>query len=286
MRSLDIEFEIVNITSFIYDTVKSAGYERVILGLSGGLDSAVVAGLCTLALSKVNVIAVMMPYKNSHPDSLAHAKLLVDFLGIESFIVPVTEMVDTYFDWFESEADMLRRGNRIARERMCILYDLSSKYKALVVGTSNKSEIYSGYCTQFGDSASAFEPIAHLYKTEVYEIASTIKIPEVIIDKKPTADLWEGQTDENELGITYNELDKILYLLLDEEKDVVDISDGRRGVGSLRPAPNSVVDISDGQKEYILSQGISEFSYDLVIKKINNSSFKRRMPLTLKGCFA
>ena len=252
MRQLDIELEIVNVTSFIYETVKEAGFERVVIGLSGGIDSALVAGLCTLSLGKDNVIGVMMPYKASHTDSLAHAKLLANFLNVAYHEVPVTEMVDTYFEWFEPEADAMRKGNRIARERMCILYDYSSKYRALVVGTSNKSEIFTGYCTQYGDSACAFEPIAHLYKTEVYEIAKTIKIPAEIIQKQPTADLWEGQTDEGELGITYPELDQILYYHLDEQRD----------------------------KALIMSQGISEKSYDLVMKKIKSSAFKRRLPLT------
>jgi len=251
MRTIDIELEIVNITSFIYDTVRDAGFSKVIVGLSGGIDSALVAGLCTLALGKENVIGVMMPYRTSHPDSLAHAELLVSFLHITSYCVPITEMVDTYFEWFESDADIYRRGNRMARERMCILYDLSAKYKALVVGTSNKSEIFTGYCTQYGDSACAFEPIAHLYKTEVYEIARCIKIPDVIIQKPPTADLWAGQTDEDELGISYQELDEILYRILD------------KGSGRL--------EISTTEK------------YNMVMKKVKNSLFKRRLPLTIEN---
>jgi len=257
MKALDIELEIVNITSFIYDTVREAGFSKVIVGLSGGVDSALVAGLCTLSLGKDNVIGVMMPYKNSHPDSLAHAELLVKFLHITAYCVPITEMVDSYFEWFESDADVFRRGNRMARERMCILYDLSAKYKALVVGTSNKSEIFTGYCTQYGDSACAFEPIAHLYKTEVFEIAKTIKIPDEIIQKPPTADLWEGQTDEGELGISYQELDKILYSILD--------------VASYVPTDCGDRDIAATEK------------FNLVMKKVQNSLFKRRLPLTMEN---
>ncbi|OPX25948.1 MAG: NAD(+) synthase [Candidatus Cloacimonas sp. 4484_143] len=126
-------------------------------------------------------------------------------------------MVDAYFDNFEPDANALRRGNRMARERMCVLYDLSAKYKALVAGTGNLSELMIGYCTQYGDSACAFETIGNLYKTEVFEIAHILEVPECIITKNPTADLWEGQTDEDEMGITYKELDEILYLMLDQK---------------------------------------------------------------------
>jgi NAD+ synthase len=196
-----------------------------------------------------------MPYKNSHPDSLAHAVSLAKFLGIEYYEYPVTEMVDAYFDWFESDASNLRRANRIARERMCILYDLSAKHKALVVGTCNKSEIWTGYCTIHGDSASAFEPIAHLYKCEVFQMAKTISIPNCIIEKSPSADLWDGQTDEDDLGITYAELDKILYYHIDEKKN----------------------------QEDILKHGISREMYDLVLRKINASAFKRCLPITIQN---
>ena len=162
-------------------------------------------------------------------------------------------MIDAYFDEFEPHANMLRRGNRMARERMCILYDLSAKYKALVVGTSNKSEIYAGYCTQYGDSACAFEPFAHLYKTEVWQMAKILNIPLEIINKTPTADLWEGQTDENEMGISYQLLDEILYFILDEKLG----------------------------KHLLLGKGFSEGDIDLVLQNIEKSRFKRCMPLTL-----
>lgn len=254
MRKINIENEIVKINKFICDTLHDARFNKLIVGLSGGIDSALTATLCKEAMGKDSVIGIMMPYKNSHPDSFNHAKILADFLEISYFTVPVTDMVDAYFDKYETEADSLRRGNRMARERMCILYDFSAKYNALVVGTSNKSEIYAGYCTQFGDSACAFEPLAHLYKTEVKEISRFLKIPHEIINKAPTADLWDGQTDEQELGITYPELDKILYYYLDEKRD----------------------------KDYILAQGVSEYHFELVMRKIKNSAFKRRLPLTME----
>ena len=256
MRNLNLRLEMVDIRSFINNTLQNAGFEKVILGLSGGIDSAVVATLCKDTLGEKAVLGVMMPYKNSHPDSLKHAKMLAEALKIDFIINPITDMVDAYFkNNADSEIDKLRLGNMMARVRMCILYDLSSKFNALVVGTSNKSEIYAGYCTQYGDSACAFEPIAHLYKTEVTELAKLIKVPADIINKKPTADLWEGQTDEDELGVTYAILDTILFHHLDEKKS----------------------------KDFILKKGISKHQYDLVIQKIQNSSFKRRMPLTVNS---
>ena len=245
--------KIKEIINFIETTVKDSGFNRLIIGLSGGIDSAVVASLSVKAIGKENVIGVMMPYITSNPDSLAHAKLLATGLNIQYFINPITDMVDSYFDKFEPNATPLRKGNYMARTRMCILYDLSAKHNALVVGTSNFSEIYVGYCTQYGDSACAFEPIAHLLKTQVYEIASDLNIPPEIINKKPSADLWNGQTDEQELGITYKTLDKILRLMFFENKN----------------------------KDEIMEQGIPENEYNLVMKKVKGSEFKRRMPLIM-----
>ena len=245
---------ISKITEFIKTTTYSAGFKKLILGLSGGIDSSVVASLATKAIGTENVIGVMMPYKSSNPDSLEHAKMLADSLNLKYYIYPITKIVDAYFDMYQPDASSLRRGNFMARIRMCTLFDLSAKFEALVVGTSNFSELYIGYCTQFGDSACAFEPIAHLLKTQVYELASELNIPTQIINKKPTADLWNGQTDEQELGITYKTLDKILFQHFFENKN----------------------------KDEILRQGISEEEYELVIRKVKASEFKRRMPLEIR----
>jgi NAD+ synthase len=242
--------EIKKILGFIQSTVSATGLKKVILGLSGGLDSAVVATLCQHALGSENVIGVMMPYKDSNPDSLAHAIILAEKLSITHEIKPITDMVDTYFDANDRDATHLRRGNLMARMRMSILFDLSAKYQALVVGTSNISEIYTGYCTIYGDSACAFEPIGHLYKTEVFQMADTLNVPDVIKNKRPSADLWGGQTDEDELGITYARLDHILRLMFVEKKD----------------------------KTQIISSGVTESEYDLVSRKITGSKFKRQMP--------
>jgi len=224
MRNIDLNNQIELIIEFIRKQLFQAGFNKIVVGLSGGIDSSVTAALSVKAIGKENVFAVMLPYHSSHPDSLIHAIEVAESLDIKYEIVNISQMVDAYFKNFAPEADILRKGNRMARERMCVLYDRSAKNKALVAGTGNLSEIMIGYCTQYGDSACAFEPIGHLYKTEIYKLAEILELPESVITKKPTADLWEGQTDEEEMGITYAELDEILYQLLDEkssEKELI-----------------------------------------------------------------
>ncbi len=223
MRELNYQNEIEKITEFIKQQLNKAGFTKLIVGLSGGIDSSVTAALCIKAIGKENVFGVMLPYRKSHPDSLEHAKQLAERLEIKYEVVDISQMVDVYFKKYAADADILRKGNRIARERMCVLYDLSAKYKALVAGTGNKSELMVGYCTQYGDSACAFEPIGHLYKTEVLKLAKILNLPDSVINKKPTADLWEDQTDEDEMGITYKELDEILYQMLDQEMEYEDL---------------------------------------------------------------
>jgi NAD+ synthase len=217
MRKLKLIDEIDNIVQFIITQLQNANMKKLIIGLSGGIDSAVVAALCVKAIGAENVFSVMLPYKSSNDDSLKHAKLVAEKFNIKYEIVEITKMVDAYFNNFEPDADALRRGNRMARERMCVLYDLSAKYIALVAGTGNLSELVIGYCTQYGDSACAFETIGNLYKTEVFEIARILDVPECIITKNPTADLWDGQTDEEEMGITYKDLDEILFQIFEEQ---------------------------------------------------------------------
>ena len=170
--------------------------------------------LATRALGKENVLAVMMPYKTSSPDSLADAKLLAHQLGITYELCDITPMVDAYFA-AQQVTDKVRRGNVMARMRMIVLYDISMRDHRLVIGTSNKTELLLGYGTLFGDMASAINPIGDLYKTQVWELAKHLGIPSCIIEKKPSADLWEGQTDEDELGFTYAEVDKLLYQMID-----------------------------------------------------------------------
>jgi NAD+ synthase len=216
MRSINLHDEIERICNFIKSYIKENGFENVVVGLSGGIDSSLTAALSVRALGKEHVFGVLMPYSTSHPFSKADALKLAEFLDIHTDIVDISPMVDGYFQNYEKDAPALRRGNFMARTRMCVLFDHSSKYKALVAGTSNKSEIMTGYCTQYGDSACAFEPIGHLYKTEVRGISKILGIPSIIIEKPPTADLWADQTDEDELGLTYTRLDSILYFMLEE----------------------------------------------------------------------
>ena len=218
MRKIDLNVQIELIVEFINKQLTSAGFSKLIVGLSGGIDSSVTVAICVKAIGADNVFGVMLPYRKSHPDSLNHAIEVAETLKMKHEVIDISPMVDSYFGEYAVNADILRKGNRMARERMCVLYDLSAKYKALVAGTGNLSELMIGYCTQYGDSACAFEPLGHLYKTEVYQMAEILGLPKSVINKKPTADLWEGQTDEDEMGITYTELDKILYQMLDEKK--------------------------------------------------------------------
>ena len=255
MNKLDLNLKEVHseLVEFLRENFKKAGFSKAVLGLSGGIDSALVAYLLRDALGKENVLAIMMPYKSSNPDSLNHAKLVVEDLGINSKTIEITDMIDAYFK-NEKEATSLRMGNKMARERMSILFDYSSKENALVVGTSNKTEIYLGYSTQFGDAACALNPVGDLYKTNIWDLSRYLKIPNELIEKKPSADLWEGQTDEQEMGLTYKEADQVLYRMLEENKKV----------------------------EEVLAEGFNEDLVDNIVRRINRSEYKRRMPLIAK----
>jgi NAD+ synthase len=206
------------LVSFIRDSIYKNGFKNAIVGVSGGLDSAVVLALCRKALGARHTFALLLPYRVSAAESLEHGKLVCDRFKVAHEVIDISPAVDAYFDRFPAE-NRLQIGNKCARERMSVLYDFSVRKKALVAGTSNKSELLVGYSTQFGDSAAAFLPIGDLYKTQVFELARHLGIPEAIVDKKPSADLWPGQTDEGEIGVTYRDLDIILHLMVDKRCD-------------------------------------------------------------------
>lgn len=217
MNGLSIDTDLTRkiLTGFIHTEITRAGFNHAIIALSGGLDSALSCFLAAEALGADNVLAVRMPYKTSSKDSLDDAQQVIDALGVHSELVEITEMVDPLFKRFP-EMDARRKGNIMARERMIILFDQSEAFKALVVGTSNKTEILLGYSTWYGDSACSLNPLGDLYKAQVRQLARAVGVPESILNKAPSADLWLGQTDEGELGFTYEQADRLLYLLIDE----------------------------------------------------------------------
>jgi len=241
------------LTAFIANEVRKVGVERVVVGLSGGVDSAVSAMLAAEALGPANVLAIKMPYRTSSPESVAHADAVVARAGIEALTVDITPQIDAYFARFP-DADNMRRGNKMARERMTILYDHSARWRALVLGTSNKTELLLGYGTLYGDMASALNPLGDLYKTQVWALADHIGVPDAVVHKEPSADLWSGQTDEQELGFGYRDVDALLYLMVDL----------RYAQGELAAA------------------GFAEPFVRRVGDMVRTSQFKRRLPVIAK----
>ncbi len=212
MDFLKIKKNIIDsIRKFVLDT----NFSKIIIGLSGGLDSSVVTYLCSEAVGSDKICGLYLPYGENVGES-NNVKLVTDRLNLEYKKYSIKPLVDLYFKDF-SDVSKIRKGNMTARQRMAILFDYSKLFNGLVVGTSNKSEILLGYFTIFGDSASSFAPIGDLYKTEVKELARMLNIPNEIIQQKPSAGLWERQTDEDELGFTYEDADKVLYLMHEEK---------------------------------------------------------------------
>ncbi len=238
---------------FLREEVRRPGFEKVVLGLSGGVDSAVVAALAVEALGAEHVHGLIMPYRTSHPDSRAHAELLARQLGMGHEVVDISPAVDAFFA-SRPAADDLRRGNRMARERMCCLYDHAAATRSLVLGTSNKTELLIGYGTIFGDLASAVNPIGDLYKSQIWQLGRALNVPDVIIDKAPSADLWENQKDEDELGYSYERIDHLLYHLVDER------------------LPDNI----------IRDMGFPEAMIADIKRRMQRSQFKRRPPVIAK----
>ncbi len=241
------------LTGFIQSEVRRAGFGKIIVGLSGGVDSSLSATLAAAALGGDNVWGACMPYKASSPESITHARLIAEHLGIHFFEVDITPQIDAYFATFP-DADRIRRGNKMARERMTILYDHSARLGALVLGTSNKTELLLGYGTLYGDMASALNPIGDLYKTQVRCLAAHLEIPAEIVGKKPSADLWAGQTDEEELGFSYEAVDRLLYYLVDRRYEV----------------------------SALIELGFDAHFVQAVSRKIQSSQYKRRPPVIAK----
>ena len=217
---LSNEFTEKILTDFIKNEMLRVGITKAVIGLSGGIDSAVSAYLSAKALGNENVTCILMPYKTSSKDSITDAMSVVNDLKVNVKKIEITEIVDSFKkNLNDDEISKVRMGNIMARVRMILLYDESAKSNSLVIGTGNKTEILLGYSTIFGDSASALNPLGDLYKTQVIDLALHLGVPESIIKKKPSADLWTGQSDEDELGFTYEKADKYLFNKVDERKN-------------------------------------------------------------------
>ncbi len=252
---LAINAELVTaiLTRFIRSEIRRAGFGRAVVGLSGGIDSTVVTTLAARALGPENVLAVTMPYKTSSDQTRRDSQAVVEQLGVRTVDVPITGQIDAYFERFP-DAGQLRLANKCARERMTVLYDQSAAFAALVAGTSNKSELLLGYGTQFGDMASAINPVGDLYKTQLYQLAAHLGVPPSILGKAPTGDLWVGQTDEGELGFSYAEVDRLLVLLVDRR----------------------------WRRAELVRAGFAPEFVDRVALLIRRNHYKRRMPVIAK----
>jgi NAD+ synthase len=224
MRKISCPQETERIAGFIKSTFKAKHHTRAVIGVSGGLDSAVCTALLVEALGARNVFGILLPYQEQL-DS-ADAEQVCKKFKINSIRLPITEQVNAFLQKSPAtyKAEPLRKGNICARVRMIELFDLSADLRALVCGTSNKTELMTGYFTLHGDGACALEPIGHLFKTEVRQLAAYLGVPQRIITKAPSAGLWENQTDEAELGATYEEIDEILYILSKYPEAIQDFS--------------------------------------------------------------
>jgi NAD+ synthase len=221
LQRMDIHTDLARqiLAGFIRDEITKSGMSKAVIGLSGGIDSALSAYLSAEALGAENVLVLRMPYETSSPESLEHAELVIEDLNLPNITVPITPMTQPLIEQFPDMSNV-RKGNIMARSRMIILYDQSMAWGGLVMGTSNKTEFLLGYSTIYGDSGVALHPIADLYKCQVRQLSRAIGVPSPIIDKAPSADLWVGQTDEQELGFTYEDADTVLYLLVDQRYTV------------------------------------------------------------------
>jgi NAD+ synthase len=266
MRELDIQATTKQLIEFIQTNVNNAGFARVVVAVSGGLDSSTAAALATAVLGPESIFALLLPYRNWHDEAVQHAQHLLHELQIpasnihEIDIAPiVTAFLNSVGFRYDSTADRsagvdtdrVRMGNIMARARMVVLFDYAKKLDALVLGTENKSEHYLGYYTRFGDEASDIEPLRNLYKTEVYRLAEHLALPKEILTAAPTAGLWAGQTDESQFGFTYKAADEVLY-----------------GLYEARLSPQELVE-----------RGLDQQTVDAVKKWVEQVAFKHNLPL-------
>jgi len=238
--------------SFLQEEASKIGVDKVVVGISGGLDSAIVSLLCKEAFGE-NFSGVMMPSHLSSESSIGDAKELCEKFDISYEVVEIAPMVQGYFDTIK-DATALRIGNFSARMRMSVLYDISARDGSIVIGTSNKSEILLGYGTLYGDTACAINPIGELYKSDAFEFAKYLGVTDAIITKKPSADLWEGQSDEDDLGYSYKTMDDLLKQLIDKNKT----------------------------KQQLIAEGEDETLIDMLELRVKANAFKSKMPTIAK----
>ncbi len=253
MLDLDLEAVHGHLLRFLKESVQGAGFDRAVLGLSGGIDSALVAALAAEALGPDCITGLLMPWKSSSQASLDDAYAVAEHLGIQHREVPITAMVEAFAAGLDAP-DALRMGNIMARCRMICIFDESARIGALPLGTSNKSELLLGYGTWYGDLASAVNPIGDLYKTQVFALSRHLGLPSAVIDKAPSADLESGQTDEADLGWSYSRIDDVLVRHVD-----------------LRHSP-----------ERIVQDGLPREDVEGILKRMKRFHFKRNLPVIAK----
>jgi NAD+ synthase len=241
------------LSRFIREEVLKVGAKGVVVGVSGGIDSALALALAVEGLGPAAILGVCTPYHLSHSSSLIDARLVAEQAGVELFVEDISPQIDAYFS-SRPNADLTRRGNKLARERMSIVYDISQERSALVLGTSNKSELLLGYGTIYGDMAHALNPLGDLYKSQVYQLAEHLRLPAQVISKPPSADLFAGQLDESDLGFSYKEADQILFYLVDQRR----------------------------REEEVVGMGYAPDLVRGVLERMRRSQFKRRPPLIAK----
>ncbi len=249
-NNIDTNQAITTIKRFLTGNLLQSGLNGFVIGVSGGVDSAVSASLAVEAVGKEKVLGLMLPYRTSSDSSITDALKLIEKLGIEHRRIDISPMVDAYFPAID-DSNRLRAGNKMARERMSIVFDVAAETGRLVLGSGNRTEICLGYTTWYGDSACSVNPVGELYKKEIRLLAKALGVPDSIIAKAPSADLWQGQTDEGELGLTYERIDQLLELLIDS---------GETSMSALT------------------SSGFDQTEISRVVSLINLNSFKRKMP--------